>query len=388
MIKMKLLVVFFVLVSATPLFLVHGQNRTDSLSKNELQGIVQDPKTPEAIEAEFEKASRAMRDKVGELSVLQAEYQKPGSDKASIAKKFETIQVSARVVGKELEEAALALLTVKPEDARAREIALAIAAGALDTDHFTRTLEIADALEKVGAASPDLLLMAATAAIRLSKLEEASEWLTKAMSAEASPEKVGELADQIKADKTKVDEEMARRKKDAETDTLPRVKIITSKGEIVVELFEDDAPNTVANFVSLVEKGFYNGTPFHRVIGGFMAQGGDPTGTGTGGPGYAIECECNDPNTRKHFHGTLSMAHAGPNTGGSQFFLTFGATEHLDGKHTVFGRVIEGADVLANLERTQGNRQSGGSLDKILKAEIVRKRDHVYDPKKLPDPRG
>lgn len=83
----------------------------------------------------------------------------------------------------------------------------------LDTDHFTRTLEIADALEKVGAASPDLLLMAATAAIRLSKLEEASEWLTKAMSAEASPEKVGELADQIKADKTKVDEEMARRKK-------------------------------------------------------------------------------------------------------------------------------------------------------------------------------
>ncbi|MCX7392301.1 MAG: peptidylprolyl isomerase, partial [Planctomycetia bacterium] len=89
-----------------------------------------------------------------------------------------------------------------------------------------------------------------------------------------------------------------------------------------------------------------------------------------------------------HFHGTLSMAHAGPNTGGSQFFLTFGATEHLDGKHTVFGRVIEGADVLAKLERTQGNRQSGGSLDKILKAEIVRKRDHVYDPKKLSDPRG
>ena len=202
MIKMKLLVVFFVLVSATPLFLAHGQNSTDSASKNELQEIVQDPKTPEEIEAEFEKASRAMRDKVGELSVLQAEYQKPGSDKASIARKSETIQVSARVVGKELEEATLALLTVKPEDARAREIALAIAAGALDTDHFTRTLEIADALEKVGAASPDLLLMAATAAIRLSKLEEASEWLTKAMSAEASPEKVGELANQIKADKT------------------------------------------------------------------------------------------------------------------------------------------------------------------------------------------
>jgi len=182
--------------------------------------------------------------------------------------------------------------------------------------------------------------------------------------------------------------EMASRKADAEADDRPRVSITTSKGEIVVELFEDAAPNTVANFISLVEKGFYDGTPFHRVIGGFMAQGGDPTGTGSGGPGHVIDCECDLPGARKHFLGTLSMAHAGKNTGGSQFFLTFRPTEHLDGKHTVFGRVIQGFDVLPKLIRTQGEDGQpipGIEPDAIVKAKVLRKRDHAYEPKTSPD---
>jgi cyclophilin family peptidyl-prolyl cis-trans isomerase len=168
------------------------------------------------------------------------------------------------------------------------------------------------------------------------------------------------------------------------------VKISTTTGDLVVELFENEAPNTVANFISLVEQGFYNGTSFHRVIGGFMAQGGDPTGSGRGGPGYAIPCEVNEPGARKHFLGTLSMAHAGPDTGGSQFFLTFRPTDHLDGKHTVFGRVIEGFDVLSRLIRTQdpeGRPVPGVNPDKITKVVVLRKRNHPYEPKKLPDPR-
>ena len=168
------------------------------------------------------------------------------------------------------------------------------------------------------------------------------------------------------------------------------MKISTSAGDVVVELYENEAPNTVANFLSLVEKGFYDGTPFHRVIPGFMAQGGDPTGTGSGGPGYAIACECGEPGARLHFRGTLSMAHAGKDSGGSQFFLTFRPTEHLDGKHTVFGRVIEGDDVLVKLARTQdgqGQPVPGIKPDTILKAEVVRKRDHAYAPTTLPDPR-
>lgn len=132
---------------------------------------------------------------------------------------------------------------------------------------------------------------------------------------------------------------------------LPQVALNTSKGEIVIELYEDEAPNTVANFVSLVEKKFYDGLTFHRVIDGFMAQGGCPKGSGVGGPGYAIPCECYQKNARKHVRGSLSMAHAGKDTGGSQFFITFDATPHLDGKHTVFGQVTDGMDVVDAIER-------------------------------------
>ena len=111
----------------------------------------------------------------------------------------------------------------------------------------------------------------------------------------------------------------------------------TSKGTIHLDLFEKDAPNTVKNFVTLAKKGFYDGLKFHRVIKNFMIQGGCPLGTGTGGPGYKIKCEI-EGNTQKHTPGTLSMAHAGRDTGGSQFFITHVATPHLDGEHTVFGR--------------------------------------------------
>jgi cyclophilin family peptidyl-prolyl cis-trans isomerase len=130
----------------------------------------------------------------------------------------------------------------------------------------------------------------------------------------------------------------------------PLVLLRTTKGDVVIELFEDQAPNTVANFVYLVEKGFYNGLKFHRVLDGFMAQGGCPKGDGTGGPGYSIACECYRPDFVHHQRGSLSMAHAGRDTGGSQFFLTFKATSFLDGKHTVFGQVTDGMDVVDKLE--------------------------------------
>jgi len=124
---------------------------------------------------------------------------------------------------------------------------------------------------------------------------------------------------------------------------LKKAVIATEKGNIVIELFEKDAPNTVANFESLIKKGFYNGLIFHRVIPGFVIQGGCPHGTGTGGPGYKIKCEIN-PN--KHLRGSLSMAHAGKDTGGSQFFICYDAFPHLDGLHTVFGKVLEGMEVV------------------------------------------
>lgn len=124
---------------------------------------------------------------------------------------------------------------------------------------------------------------------------------------------------------------------------MKKAIIETDKGNIVLELFENDAPNTVANFVKLINKGYYNRLTFHRVIPNFMIQGGCPVGNGTGGPGYAIKCEINP---KKHLTGTLSMAHAGKDTGGSQFFITHSPQPHLDGVHTVFGQVSEGMDVV------------------------------------------
>ena len=118
----------------------------------------------------------------------------------------------------------------------------------------------------------------------------------------------------------------------------------TSRGEIVCDLFTKDAPKTVNNFVFLAREKFYDGTVFHRVIANFMIQGGDPTGTGRGGPGYRFEDELNNPH--KHQVGSLSMANAGPNTNGSQFFITHIATDWLNGKHTVFGQVRSGQDVV------------------------------------------
>ncbi len=123
--------------------------------------------------------------------------------------------------------------------------------------------------------------------------------------------------------------------------------IEAEKGNLILKLFVDDVPKTVANFVALARDGFYDGTIFHRVIPGFMAQGGDPTGTGRGGPDYTFDDEIT-----KHTHvsGALSMANAGPNTNGSQFFITYSPQPHLDGKHSVFGQLIEGMDILKKTE--------------------------------------
>ena len=126
----------------------------------------------------------------------------------------------------------------------------------------------------------------------------------------------------------------------------------TSLGNFTIELFEQETPSTVGNFVKLAEKNFYNGVIFHRVIEGFMIQGGDPTGTGRGGPGYQFADEFH-PKLKHTSEGILSMANAGPNTNGSQFFITLGPTPHLDGRHTVFGKVTEGMDVVRKIGKTK-----------------------------------
>ena len=147
-----------------------------------------------------------------------------------------------------------------------------------------------------------------------------------------------------------------------------RARFKTQRGEFVVELHGDKVPMTVENFVNLARSGFYDGTTFHRVIPGFMAQGGDPTGTGRGGPGYSFGDEF-EPSLRHDAPGVLSMANAGPNTNGSQFFITFGPTPHLDGRHSVFGRVVEGMDVVRSLRERDPDRDRDPG-DTILTIQI------------------
>ena len=143
---------------------------------------------------------------------------------------------------------------------------------------------------------------------------------------------------------------------------MSKVKISTDKGDMIAELYDNATPITVKNFTDLISKGFYNGLNFHRVIPNFVVQGGCPNGTGTGGPGYKIHCEVTAPN-QYHDRGVLSMAHAGRNTGGSQFFICHSrqGTQHLDGNHTCFGKVVEGVEVIDMIR--QG--------DKIKSMEII-----------------
>lgn len=144
--------------------------------------------------------------------------------------------------------------------------------------------------------------------------------------------------------------------------TMSKAIIKTEKGDMTVEFFDKDAPNTVANFKKLAKSGFYDNVIFHRVIPNFMIQGGDPTGTGAGGPGYKIDCELTGDN-QYHDRGVLSMAHAGRNTGGSQFFICHNRenTKHLDRHHTVFGKVVENVEVVDKIQRG----------DKILGIEVI-----------------
>ncbi len=142
-------------------------------------------------------------------------------------------------------------------------------------------------------------------------------------------------------------------------------RFTTSEGEFRIELFEDGAPRTTKNFIDLVEKRFYDGVTFHRVVPGFMIQTGDPTGTGKGGPGYTIPDEIR-PGLRHRGEGVVSMANAGPDTGGSQFFITLDTAKHLDGEHAVFGQVVSGMDVVRKIGKAKTN-----AFDRPLQKIVV-----------------
>ena len=263
------------------------------------------------------------------------------------------------------------------------EFLLAIADDAYGHDRFEEALSTAELLIKKGQSGGVAYYIAGLAAYSMDQFDTAAKYLPVAQKqGKFSPTDEGYL-DSIPTYKQYWAREQKLRAAEAKADDLPRVLMKTTKGDIELELFENEAPNTVANFISLVDKGFYNGLTFHRVLEHFMAQGGDPTGSGSGGPGYSIPCECYQPNARMHFRGSLSMAHAGRDTGGSQFFLTFIPTGHLNGHHTVFGRVLKGMDVLAKLQRRDPSGAARRSPTRSSRPRCCGSATHTYEPKKV-----
>src|SRR5262245_3766171 len=341
------------------------------------------PKGPAA--AEFDRQFEDWKGILKELRSLKVKYQSAAlADQANIQQQWTALVEKGNKAVESLEGAGLKAYGEAPnEDPQLTRFLEKLADDAIGGDDYASAKRITDALIEGQCPDKQIYDSAAIAAYVLNDYDNAAKYFALAKDANVLSTYGKELEPTVKEYKELWEKEKAIREAEAKADDLPRVKLTTTKGVIVLELFENEAPETVGNFISLVEAGQYDTRTFHRVLKNFMAQGGDPQGDGTGGPGYHIYCECYKPDYRRHFQGSLSMAHAGRDTGGSQFFLTFRQTPNLNGLHTCFGRVIEGMDVLSKIHRRDPQAANPPAPDSIIKAEVVRKRDHVYQPHKV-----
>lgn len=337
--------------------------------------------------AEFEQIFTKWKDNLKSLRDLFERHRvADDAELISIRDEFKEKFKDTEEMIPDLREAAIRAYQESPNsDRELTRMLISMAANLIEDDQYSKAKPITEVLLANDSDEKAVYDIAGTVAFATDDFENAEKLLN-----EAKSHGVLKLGEDYIETVSEVKEQWAKEQKireaEAAADDLPRVKLTTNKGDILLELYENEAPDTVGNFISLVEKGFYNGLTFHRVIPGFMAQGGDPKGDGTGGPGYNIYCECYEDDYRRHFSGTLSMAKSAPrDTGGSQFFLTFVPTPHLNGKHTAFGRVIEGMDVLEKLQRIDPESPEAASIepDRIETAEVIRKRDHEYVPNKV-----
>ena len=342
-----------------------------------------DAATAEKWRTDFETASSRFREIFKRLYVLQYRfaYSDSRSEREEIQREWADLKEEGETLVITMRDLATQIFVSQPvrESVLYRYLIDMILEDA-ELGRYWTTYRMILVLRQTVGYDPALDPIAATAAFRCGQFEEFAKFVQRTRPGDLVDKHIEALAmfDQLVP---KWQRERELRAAELRADDLPRVRLITSKGEVVLELFENEAPNTVANFISLVEKGFYDGLTFHRVLDGFMAQGGCPEGTGSGGPGYQIACECYELGARDHFLGSIAMAHAGKDTGGSQFYLCYGPQPQLDGRHTVFGRVISGMSVVERITRINPEERQGNEvLDVIEKAEVIRKRDHEYVP--------
>lgn len=317
---------------------------------------------------------------------------------------WETAVAALEPLKKEFETIATDLFINHTDDASVpdslEETVFAIRRKLLKTDQDAKTIAVLRRLLETKPENQQLKLDLGRVLLKTNQFAEANELI------DSIPRNVMEDLDdgddKLLASRSQLETTYEEEKKilaaESEADDLPRVELLTSQGPVVVELFENEAPDTVGNFIHLVESGFYKDVIFHRVIAGFMAQTGLvarlENGYANKRPGYLIYDETRDG--RRHFSGYLSMAKTDkPNTGNSQFFITYQPTNFLDGRHTVFGRVIEGMENVGRLQATfemkktekdkppEEVRIESAIPDFIKSANVIRKRDHQYAPKKV-----
>ncbi|HEX4000404.1 MAG TPA: peptidylprolyl isomerase [Pirellulales bacterium] len=342
--------------------------------------------------AEFDQTYSHFKDLLNQCAKLQDSFAAADpAQRAALQQQFNALVKEGNAMRPKLKTEAEKVYIADPKDKDIANLMYAMVIGSMRADEYEEVLRVGKLLIEHNYPRDELYNLAGTAAFFVNDFDDAEKYLKTSEANHSIDQRGMNLLQDIPEYRGKWAREQKFRAAEAKADDLPRVRLTIAdhaghvKGDIVVELFENEAPNTVANFISLVNKQFYDGLNFHRVLPGFMAQGGDPKGDGSGGPGYHIADECFRPDHREHFRGSLSMAHAAEkNTGGSQFFINFTPTAHLDGIHTVFGRVIEGMDVLTQIQRIDPDHPSPIQPDKILKAEVIRKRPHIYSPEKLP----
>ena len=345
-------------------------------------------KEPAATAEEFPELVKRWDELDKQLDALKQQYDAAPSqeEKGVFRNRYVKLVEETEKLLPQLRAAAEAAFAASPgQDKAVTDYLIKFVGFDIRRGEFDSALKLARKLIDAKTEDPTLYSLAGAAALEMGQFEDAEKWMQVAKDAGKLDEATSkQLADRLAA----WNNEQEIRQKEAQADDLPRVELETSQGKIVLELFENEAPQTVANFIHLVEKKFYDDTTFHRVLPGFMAQGGDPNGTGSGGPGYTIYDETDRDNHRLHFRGSLSMAKtAAPDSGGSQFFITYRPTTHLDGKHTVFGRVIEGQEVAEKLQPRDPNDELRGKKlptpDKLISAKVLRKREHEYVPTKV-----
>ena len=348
--------------------------------------------TTSAARAAYNQVFDQWRKLLDELRLLQVKAREAeDAELPALKEEYAALIEKGHAMEPQLRDAAIAVYKEAPgQDREITQWLATIAKDYVEADRFEEARPAIQTLVDGNTTDPEAYVLAGTVAFALHDFEAAKQHFEKAAASGVLSRQAQVMAAEVDNYIEYWEEEKKLREHEASAPAgqeLPRVRMETTKGAIVFELFENEAPETVGNFIHLVEKGFYDRLTFHHVIAGLLAQGGCPKGDGTQGPGYHIYCECHPPNTyRKHFRGSLTMAHYGQrDTGGSQFFITFVPTPQLNGQHTVFGRVVEGMEVLAKLTRRDPTKSEGLAItpDKIIQAETIRKRDHEYVPNKV-----